>query len=58
MMLGEVLRSYRLHKELSQRDLAPRIGISYPSLHRIEHGQSIDAKTLMLVLNWLMGASQ
>lgn len=56
--LGEVLRSYRLHKELGQRELAPMIGISYPTLHRIEHGQAIDAKTLMILLNWLMGAKR
>jgi len=55
MKLGEVLRSYRMHKEISLRVLADEIGISHPTLQRIETQSihDIDYKTMMRILNWL-----
>lgn len=54
MRLGSVLRKYRTMREITVRDLAKEMGISFPTLSRIEHGQPMDAKTFMKVLNWLM----
>lgn len=52
--LGDALRLLRTVRELSLRDLAPEIGIGYATLMRIEHGQAIDADTLLKLLQWLL----
>jgi hypothetical protein len=36
------------------RKLAPRIGISAATLHRVCAGYDMDAATLLKVLNWMM----
>jgi transcriptional regulator with XRE-family HTH domain len=62
MKLGVVLKAYRLShvlpssdsQAISIRTLADRIGISAPTLSRIENGKMCDAETLMKVFNWLM----
>lgn len=51
--LGAVLRCYRLLKELDLRTLGKEIGISAPTLMRIEAGRATDADTLMKILNWM-----
>lgn len=53
--LGAVLRCYRLLKELDLRTLGKEIGISAPTLMRIEKGRGCDDATLMRILNWLIG---
>lgn len=53
MRLGSVLRKYRLMQEMTVRELAAEIGISFPTLSRMENGLGVDAATLMKVLNWL-----
>lgn len=53
MRLGSVLRKYRLMQELTVRELAVEIGISFPTLSRVENGLGIDANTLMKIFNWL-----
>ena len=52
--LGMVLKKWRLMNDLSIRDAARRVGISHPTYARIEWGYAMDAKTMMVVLNWLM----
>jgi transcriptional regulator with XRE-family HTH domain len=52
--LGDLLRLYRAAKGLTVRELAPTIGISPSTLHRIERGHAIDAATLLRVLTWLL----
>jgi transcriptional regulator with XRE-family HTH domain len=52
--LGDALRLLRTVRETSLRDMAPDIGISYATLMRIEHGQDIDADTMLKLLTWLM----
>ncbi len=54
MILGSVLRSYRLHKELSLRKLGAEIGLSAATLHRLESGLEISAKNLSVILRWLL----
>lgn len=52
--LGAVLRSYRLLREMDLRTLGAEIGVSAPTILRIERGRAIDADTLMKVLNWML----
>lgn len=52
--LGAVLRSYRLLKELDLRTLGKEIGVSAPTLMRIEAGRQTDAGTLLKILNWMI----
>jgi transcriptional regulator with XRE-family HTH domain len=52
--LGAVLRCYRLLKELDLRTLGKEIGLSAPTLMRIEQGRSVDAETLLKILNWML----
>lgn len=52
--LGAVLRSYRLLREMDLRTLGAEIGVSAPTVLRIEQGRAIDADTLLKILNWLL----
>lgn len=52
--LGKVLKKYRMMSELTLRDVAYEMGISAPTLMRIESGSVPDGETLMAVFNWLM----
>lgn len=52
--LGAVIRCYRLLKEMDLRTLGKEIGVSAPTLLRIEQGRAIDADTLMKILNWML----
>jgi transcriptional regulator with XRE-family HTH domain len=51
--LGEMLTLYRASHGLSGRDLAPRIGVSHPTLNRIERGEQCDVPTFMKLATWL-----
>lgn len=53
--LGQMLRLYRTVRDVSLRELAPEIGISYATLLRIELGQAFDAATLLKLWTWLLG---
>jgi transcriptional regulator with XRE-family HTH domain len=52
--LGEMMRLSRTVHDRSLRDVASEIGISAATLHRIEHGQEIDADTLLKLWHWLL----
>jgi transcriptional regulator with XRE-family HTH domain len=56
MRLGQVIRAYRMHRELSLRDVAKEIGLGAATLMRFELGQEIDAKTFLKILTWLTTA--
>jgi plasmid maintenance system antidote protein VapI len=53
--LGNMLRCFMAMERWSMRTLAPEIGISAATLHRICEGYAMDADTLMKLLNWMMG---
>lgn len=53
MRIGTVLKKWRLVSEVSLGDLAGSIGISTPTLYRLEAGRTPDGATLIKVLNWL-----
>lgn len=49
-----MLRKWRILSEYGIRETARGIGISPSTLSRVERGEDMDAKTLALILNWLM----
>ena len=51
---GDMLRCYMAMERWSMRKLAPEIGISAATLHRVCSGYAMDAATLMKILNWMM----
>ena len=55
MKIGELLRGYRMHKEMGTREMAEQLGISSATLNRIENGEAIDGKTMIKLIAWLFG---
>ncbi len=55
MKLGIVIKSYRIHKEISLRSLALEIGVSAATLSRIENSNfKPDLVTFKKILDWLI----
>lgn len=54
LMFGEVLRTWRRVKDCGLRQVAKDIGISAATLSRVERGEYMEVRTLILILNWLM----
>lgn len=54
--LGAMLRTFMAMERWSMRKLAPLIGISPATLHRVCSGHAMDADTLLKVLNWMLRA--
>ncbi len=53
MRLGEVIRAWRMRKEMSLRDVAEEMRIAPATLLRIEQGRGCDSGTLARVLAWM-----
>lgn len=53
MRLSGIIRGYRMHREISLRTCAKDMGIGAATLMRFEQGQAIDAKTFLLIFQWL-----
>jgi DNA-binding Xre family transcriptional regulator len=51
--LGAMLRCFMAMERWSMRKLAPEIGISAATLHRLCSGYAMDADTLLKVINWM-----
>lgn len=54
MRIAELLKLYRKWNELTLRELGDEIGISAPTLMRIEQGRVPDGNTIAKVLFWLL----
>lgn len=54
--LGAMLRTFMAMERWSMRKLAPQIGISASTLHRVCAGYAMDADTLLKVINWMVRA--
>lgn len=54
--LGAMLRCFMAMERWSMRMLAPKIGISPATLHRLCSGYAMDADTLLKVINWMTKA--
>lgn len=55
MRLARLLKSWRAVADLSIRDAAKEIGVSTPTLSRIERGEEMNGQTLAKILTWMMG---
>jgi transcriptional regulator with XRE-family HTH domain len=51
--LGAMLRSQRKARQMSLRDLADEIGVSFNTLSRVERGQIPDFKNFNMIVDWL-----
>ena len=51
--LGQMLRTYRVLRGWDLRKHAGYMGISYPTLMRIEHGRAMDQATWMKIQGYL-----
>jgi DNA-binding XRE family transcriptional regulator len=51
--LADDIASMRKHKELSLDKACKEIGISKPTLSRVENGKNLDSLTLLKVCKWL-----
>jgi plasmid maintenance system antidote protein VapI len=54
--LGAMLRTFMAMERWTMRKLAPQIGISSATLHRACNGHSLDADTLLKIINWMVRA--
>ncbi len=52
--LGVMLVRYRAMGMISLRDLAKDIGVSAPTVMRMEHGYAPESDTFVKLLNWMM----
>lgn len=54
MRVGEIIRAWRNHREITMRDAAKMIGISAASLCRLEAGMHTpDGVTILKLQRWL-----
>jgi len=51
------LKAHRQANDLSMREAAKRIGISFSTVHRIEHGEDYTVDSLLAVAAYLDGVS-
>lgn len=54
MKLGEVLKKWRVMRDQTLREVAAEIGVSAPTLLRIEAGRVPDGHSLALILAFLL----
>ena len=54
MQLADVLRKWRRASDLPLRSAAKQIGVTLPTLSRIERGEAMDGVTLAKILCWLV----
>jgi len=52
--LADVLRLYRLWKDVGMRDLATEIGVSASTICRLERGEVADWPTMWKLMKWLL----
>ena len=53
MILGILLKRYRMWREITVRELAKEIGVPIATLSRVENGKRCDSGTLLLLLLWM-----
>lgn len=57
MQLGEVIRKYRKEKNLTQEEMAKRLGVTAPAVNKWENGNSLPDITLLAPIARLLGVS-
>lgn len=53
MRLGCLVKSWRHVSGLSTREVASQIGVSPPTINRLEKGKGVDAQTMAKIMLWL-----
>lgn len=57
--IGEMLKRYRQHGNLTMRELALTIGVSAPTLCRVERGDGEpDLTSALKLLSWMFGGGK
>lgn len=54
MRLGKILKTMRAMEDIGVREQAKKIGISFPTLSRIENGKDADARSVVKLLVYLL----
>ena len=57
MSIGEVIRHYRKAQNLTQEEVARRLGVTPPAVNKWEHGASLPDIALLAPLARLLGIS-
>ena len=57
MKTGEVIRKYRKQKELTQEEMAARLGVTAPAVNKWENGNSLPDIALLAPIARLLGVS-
>ena len=57
MQVGEVIRKYRKSKNMTQEEMARRLGVTAPAINKWEHGNSLPDITLLMPIARLLGIS-
>lgn len=55
MQLGEVIRKYRKRKNMTQEEMATRLGVTAPAVNKWEHGNTCPDITLLAPIARLLG---
>ncbi len=55
MQLGEVIRKYRKHKNMTQEEMAVRLGVTAPAVNKWEHGNTCPDIALLAPIARLLG---
>lgn len=55
MQLGEVIRTYRKRKNMTQEEMANRLGVTAPAVNKWERGNSFPDITLLAPIARLLG---
>jgi transcriptional regulator with XRE-family HTH domain len=53
MVIGYVLRKWRESERLTIREAAPIVGLTAPTLNRVERGEAMNGATLAQLFIWL-----
>ncbi|WP_419066485.1 helix-turn-helix domain-containing protein, partial [Hungatella sp.] len=55
MQPGDVIRKYRKNKDMTQEELAKRLGVTAPAVNKWENGNSLPDITLLAPIARLLG---
>jgi cytoskeletal protein RodZ len=55
MNIGDVLKNWRVMERMTLREAAPRLGLTVPTLQRIESGHAVEGSTVVKIMVFLFG---
>ena len=57
MQIGEIIRKYRKEKNMTQEDMANRLGVTAPAVNKWENGKTMQDIMLLSTIARLLGIS-